>query len=89
MKKVIDWKLKNGKKLTPKEAVCKLKQNNVDGSHLFDDELLDIVEKAINNYEMIKCGIDAVFVALSKEHYSKPEYALDDIREIMNDIKKD
>ena len=30
------------------EALEKLRQNNVDNSHLFDDELLDTIEKEIN-----------------------------------------
>ena len=39
------------KELTPLEAVEELKQNNKVGSHLFDDELLDIVETALKDYE--------------------------------------
>lgn len=34
------------------EALEKLKQNNIDGSHLFDGELLDIIETALKDYEM-------------------------------------
>jgi len=40
------------KELTPLEAVEELKQNNKVGSHLFDDELLDIIEAALKDYEM-------------------------------------
>lgn len=42
------------KELKPLEAVEELKQNNKVGSHLFDDELLDIVETALKDYENLQ-----------------------------------
>lgn len=42
------------KELTPLEALEKLRQNNVDDSHLFDDELLDIIETALNELKIMK-----------------------------------
>lgn len=34
------------------KALEKLRQNFKDGSHLFDNDLLDIIEKALKEYEM-------------------------------------
>lgn len=36
--------------LTPLQALKELKQNIKDGSHLFDDELLNIIEIALKDY---------------------------------------
>lgn len=36
------------------EALEKLRQNNKDNSHLFDDELLGIIETALKEYELMK-----------------------------------
>ena len=33
------------------DALEKLRQNNKDDAHMFDDELLDIIETALKNYE--------------------------------------
>lgn len=41
------------KKLTALEALEQLRQNNKDDSHLFDDELLDIIEKQLKALEHI------------------------------------
>lgn len=35
------------------EALQKLKQNNIDNSHLFDDELLNTIEKSLKALEII------------------------------------
>ena len=39
------------KELTPLEALEELRQNNKDDTHLFDSELLDIIEIALKDYE--------------------------------------
>lgn len=40
--------------MNSKEALEKLRQNNKDNSHLFDDELLDIIEKDLDVLEILK-----------------------------------
>ena len=44
------------------EALEKLKQNNKDNSHLFDDELLDIIETAIKALEIIKEKVPLIYL---------------------------
>ena len=42
------------KEITPLEAVKKLRQNNIDDTHLFDDKLLDVIENALKENEYLK-----------------------------------
>lgn len=44
------------------EALEQLKQNNKDDTHMFDDELLDIIKNALKAFEIIKSrGVLSVF----------------------------
>lgn len=55
--------------LSPLEALEKLRQNNKDNSHMFDDELLDIIESALKEY----AGFQIVF-KLSNRNEGKMVY---------------
>lgn len=45
------------KELSPMEALQKLRQNNKDDTHLFDDELLNIIEDALKENAELKLMI--------------------------------
>ena len=51
----------------PLEALEKLRQNIKDNSHLFDDELLDIIEKALKEY----AGFQIVFKLSNRKEGKK------------------
>lgn len=49
------------KELTPLEALAKLKQNDIDDTRLFNYQLYDIIEPALESYEQIKkCHLIAI-----------------------------
>lgn len=54
------WGYRNLKMKKELQALEKLRQNKIDNSHLFDDELLYIIEKALKALEIIKkrCNIN-------------------------------
>ena len=49
-------------KNNPLEALEKLRQNNKDNTHLFDDELLDIIEKPLKALEIIKEKVPLIYL---------------------------
>ena len=62
------------KELSPLEALERLRQNWIDDSHLFDDELLDIIEKSLKALEIIKekePSIMRLRLTESSEHFNK------------------
>lgn len=68
------------------ETLEKLRQNLKDDTHLFDDELLDIIEVALNEYEKTKFVIKTikekgVHLSGTGEAYTEEEY--DAIKEIL------
>ena len=55
------------------EGLEKLKQNNKDGTHLFDDELLEIIENSLKALEII-VKRECIFKGLTE--VSQDEYDL-------------
>ena len=52
------------------KALKKLRQNNIDDSHLFDDELLDIIEKTLKAFEIVQETPEFVwYVKIYKDAY--------------------
>ena len=65
------------KKSTALEALEQLRQNNKDDSHLFDDELLDTIEKELIALDIIKSWLsnrivcfdeDVIVIRLKKDY---------------------
>ena len=72
--------------MTGLEAVKKLRQNWIDETHLFDDDLLDIVENALKEYEMehtLRIRLENINYELvrEKERNEKKLKALEIIKE--------